>query len=101
MSVAIEAFHGTLTANVVTTVTTTAYHPAVEVMNVDGAAIIYATFDGSVPTVGGGAQLCIPAATGSAVVKFNLPWPVPTDTTVVIKMISAGTPTYHVAGVDA
>lgn len=101
LPITIEAFHGTLVAATVTTITFTAYHQAIEVSNVDGASAIYGTLSGVDPTVGGANTFFLPAAVSARTIRIPLPWPVPADTTVSVKLISAGTPVYHVVGVDA
>lgn len=89
--------HGTLTAATVATVTLT--YPAVcriralEVLNADGAADIYATIDGSEPaTAGSGTNTHrLPAVIGS------ITWNVPINSvTSVVKLLSASTPQYSV-----
>ncbi len=60
----------------------------------DGDAAIYVTTDGSTPTVGGSNCYPIPAAASSTVIDVrdsNL------SDAVVVKLISAGTPTYSVS----
>jgi hypothetical protein len=90
-----------LTASTVDTVTFTSTVGQIEVVNVDGAAAIYFTVDGSTPTVGGKGTFVVPAAIGSRTVRA-----VADTTTVtagqapgvskVVKLISSGTPTYIV-----
>jgi len=99
--------HGTLTANTVTTITLTArINPTtpgaaqtVEVMNVDGAAIIYflvlsaaQSSAGTVPTVAGNDCEILPAVPNAQIVNL----PTEGGDPVVVKMISAGTPRYTV-----
>ncbi len=66
---------------------------AVEVLS-DGAADIYATVDGSAPTVAGSHCYRVPAAAGATVIDVR-----DSDATdaVVVKLISAGTPVYSVS----
>ncbi len=63
---------------------------AVEILS-DGADDIYATTDGSTPTVTGTNCYRVPAAAGSTVIDVSDDDP--TDE-VVVKLISAGAPTY-------
>lgn len=85
--------HGTLVAATVDTVTFTGIDfNEVEVLNRNGAAEIYFTVDGTAPTVGGTNCYVLPAAITSAIVG------VPTTGATVVKLISAGTPTYSVSG---
>lgn len=66
---------------------------SVEVIT-DGAADIYVTVDGSVPTVAGTACWRVPAYPGASVIDVhdsNLTDPV------VVKLLSAGAPTYSVS----
>lgn len=66
---------------------------AVEILT-DGAADIYATVDGSVPSVGGTNCYRVPAAAGAAVIDVR-----DSDSTdvVVVKLISSGAPVYSVS----
>lgn len=57
----------------------------------DGAAAVYATVDGSAPTVGGGNCYYLPAVAGSKEIHP------PTSGGTVVKLISSGTPTVGVA----
>lgn len=65
----------------------------VEVLS-DGAADMYVTTNGSVPTVGGSHCYRVPALAGATVIDVR-----DSDATdeVVVKLISAGTPTYSVS----
>lgn len=93
----------TLAADVVDTVTFAVGDPgtpgwarvpnAVELIT-DGAADIYLTVDGSTPVVAGTRSWRMPAYPGSVVVDVRDA--TPTDP-VVVKLISAGTPTYSVS----
>lgn len=84
------AKHATLVANTVDTVTLgssdvdTAY-----VVNIDGAAIIYATGDGTAPTVAGDDIPVVISATAGAYAVVDV-------TGSAVKLISAGTPKYAV-----
>jgi hypothetical protein len=84
------AKHATLTANTVDTVTLPVEATLVEVLNRDGAAEIYFTVDGSVPTVGGDDTQVLPASVGG--LEFGSPQIAQT----VVKLISSGTPKYTV-----
>jgi hypothetical protein len=85
--------HVTLVAATVTTVTLDKDYNQVEVLNVDGAAAVYFTTNGSTPAVGANGSNVIPAAIGSLTV---LPG---TTGNTVVKLISAGTPTVSVRGI--
>lgn len=63
----------------------------VEVMNVSGAAAIYFSVDGSVPTVSGAKTYHLPSTASSLTVN------VAGGGETVVKLISAGTPTYDVS----
>lgn len=86
--------HFTLTANTVQTVTFTENFGRIEVLNVDGAAAVYVSNDGTDPTVAGTGYNVLPAVIGSV----ELP-----DATAgivtVVKLISAGTPKVSVRGI--
>lgn len=93
--------HATLVASTVTTLTLdlvdpvadlasfeTPAGPRVEVLNVDGAAEVYFTTDGTTePTVGGNGCHVLPAAIGAVEVADRT-----AGATSVIKLISSGTP---------
>lgn len=78
--------HITLTANTVSTVTLAVDASIVEIVNIDGAAVVYATVDGSTPAVGGEGAWVLPAAICSRELKPR------TAGRTVVKLISAGTP---------
>lgn len=90
------ASHGTLTANVVTTVTLTHVSEKVSVVNRSGAAEIYfnvytvgaAPAD---PTVGGDDCYVLPATSSVYDVSVG-------SASVTVKLISSGTPTFSVLG---
>lgn len=65
----------------------------VEVLNIDGAASLYFTVDGSDPMVGGDCYFLPPLVCARTV---SAPSYQPTT----VKLISAGTPTYSVARVS-
>lgn len=77
--------HATLVANTVTTLTFAAREDHVEVLNVDGAAAVYFTVDGSTPSIGGTGSHVLPAAIGS----FDVAVP---SIVTTVKLISSGTP---------
>lgn len=93
-----------LSASTVDTVTFTNTIGSVEVINVDGAAAISFTVDGSTPTAGGKGTYLIPAAIGSRKVRMqaNATGTAGSNPTLskVVKLISAGTPTYAVQEAD-
>lgn len=60
----------------------------------DGAADIYVTVDGSTPTIAGNNCWRVPALPGASIIDVTDSNP--TDA-VVVKLISAGTPTYSVS----
>jgi hypothetical protein len=85
---------GTLVANTVTTVTLDGDFDAVDVTNVDGAAAIYIRLGGTAPAVGGGDENYGLPATAFLTRRIPSVESGPT----VVKLISAGTPIYTVAG---
>lgn len=86
----IGAHNITLSASTVDTVTFTDDVSSVEVINLDGAAAIYYTIDGSTPTVAGANTFVLPATISSAVHGT------PGSAATVVKLISSGTPKYSV-----
>jgi hypothetical protein len=89
----IEDFNGSLVAATVTTVTFVDAHVGVRITNVSGSAPIVYTVDGSTPAEGTSPELA-----GVAGEKVDLPF----DSTIlaVVKLLSTGTPTYSVEGLD-
>lgn len=86
----------TLTANVVDTVTLDADYTAVEILNRDGTAEIYATTDGGpTPTINGDNCDVLPAVIGALTLDATA-----YGTATVVKLISAGTPAYTVKGLS-
>ena len=76
--------HVTLTAATVETVNVdNQYFSNVEVVNVNGAAAVYFTTDGTTPTIGGDGSHVLPAAICGVVVKSAI-------TPIVVKLISSG-----------
>lgn len=87
-----DSRHVTLTADTVATVTLDRQYGAVEVVNVDGAAAVYFTVDGSSPTVAGDGTIVLPAAVSGVEI------PPGSDSPTVVKLISEGTPQVAVRG---
>lgn len=86
--------HATLTANTVDTITLDGDYIAVEILNRNGAAEIYATVDTSAaPTVGGTGCDVLPAAIGSLTIDAS-----GYGTPTTVQLISSGTPAYTVKG---
>lgn len=88
------AAHGTLVANVVTTVTLTRDFQRVAVLNRNGLAEISFTVDGATPTMLGDDTYVLPAA--MAALEVAAP---SSDATTVVKLISTAATTYSVEGV--
>lgn len=84
--------HATLVASTVTTLTFNVDFNRVEVLNVDGAAEVYFTMDGTAPTVGGTGCHVLPAAIASCEAEPT------TSGATVVKLISSGTPKVSVRG---
>jgi hypothetical protein len=82
-----------LAAATVDRVTFEGNYERVEVLNRDGADEVYFTVDGADPTVAGDGTHVLPAQIGAVVV------PSPGRRSTVVRLISAGTPTYSVRGV--
>lgn len=86
------AYAKQLAANVVDSVTFTGTDLDEVEVTTNGAAAVYVTTDGTTPTVGGAGTWEIPAYGPSVrIIK------VPTAGATVVKLKSAGTPTYSVA----
>lgn len=83
--------HVTLVASTVSTVNLTTNAGRIEVVNVDGAAAVYFTTDGSDPTVAGDDTHVLPAAVSGVEVDDET-----AGTTSTVKLISSGTPTVSV-----
>lgn len=88
------AWSKALSAAAVDTVTFDQGVSAVRVFNDTGTAAIYFTVDGSTPTVAGAGMFRVPASPG-AYLEVGTQGGAATET---VKLISAGTPTYSVAG---
>lgn len=92
------AYAKTLTAATVDTVNVTASagqraSTRVRVVNLDGAAAIYFTLDGTAPTVGGAKTYELAAVAGAAqAISVDVK-----AVDVVVKLISSGTPKYSVS----
>lgn len=86
----------TLTAATVDIVNLGGWWDRVEIANVDGAAAIYVTVDGSTPTVGGANTYVLPAAIGTLVLKVRKP----ISSVAQVQLKSSGTPVYSVTGLD-
>lgn len=87
----------TLVANTVTTVTMDDDYDRIEVVSRDGAAEVWFTVDGATPTVDGNDQHLLPAAVGGLQVAAGSTNAAP-RTSVVVKLISSGTPKVYVRG---
>lgn len=85
--------HLTLPANTVVTVTFDTDFNEVEVVNVDGIALVYFTVDRSTPAIGGTGSHVLPAAIGGLTVKPG------TTGATIVKLISPGTPAVSVRGI--
>jgi hypothetical protein len=92
-TVTVESFDGTLVGAAISTITFVKPHVAVRITNVSGSSAINYTVDGSAPTATTAPVL--PAVAGAQVL-------IPFDETelVVVKLLSASTPTYSVDGLD-
>lgn len=95
---AIKAYHSTLAAATVDTVTLDAWGKYLLVINKSTADYIYVTTDGSAPTVEGANTYCV--SPGQSKVLFNEgvePEPaLALSGSTVVKLISSGTPKYGV-----
>jgi hypothetical protein len=89
----VEAFGGALVAATVSTVTFTKVHAGISITNVGGSAAINYTLDGSTPAAGTAPVL-------DAVVGAHVIIPFDAEDLVVVKLLSTGTPTYNVVGLD-
>lgn len=85
--------HLTLAANTAATVTFDTNYGWVEVLNVDGADLIYVSTTGADPVVSGTGFHVVPAALGAALEVQDQ-----TVGNTVVKVISAGTPRVSVRG---
>jgi hypothetical protein len=89
----IEAFDGVLVASTAHAVTFVSPHVGVRIENVSGSSPIFYTLDGSTPAVGTSPEIAAVAGAAEVVALDN-------DILVVVTLISAGTPTYSVVGLD-
>lgn len=92
---AVGVYEKTLVADTADTVTFSDWPETIEVLS-DGDAAIYVRVDGTAPAVGGGDSWYIPAGG-----MFSRTIPIHEDNAaheggLVVKLISAGTPTYSV-----
>lgn len=85
--------HFTLVAGTVKTFTLNEDFSEVEVTNVDGAAAVYFTVDGSTPVVAGDGSYVLPAAIGFLRLAPR------TAGVTIVKAVSAGAPQVSVMGV--
>lgn len=87
-------YHGQLEADTIDTITLASGPSVYEILATDASARIDYTTDGSDPVVGGSPTgRCIPPTYAVDIVY------VPSDGSGVIKLISAGTPTYSIEAV--
>lgn len=82
-------------ANTVDTVTLQPYIGTIEIIS-DGAAALYVTLNGVVPTVAGNTSYVLPAVACQR--EFTLPASVSPSQAIVVRLISAGIVTYSVLG---
>jgi hypothetical protein len=89
--------NGTLVANTQATVTIDEGYPYVDVCNVDGAAVMVFTVDGTTAdtTATADNMFTLPAAISSFRVRVNA------NQAVTVKLKSTGTPRYSVTGIAA
>jgi hypothetical protein len=92
-----RAYHGTLTASTVDTVTLSRSYARVEVINRGGTNEIFFTTDGSVPTVLGDNCFVVTNQAGASDIRPNFTG---VQNQCVVKLISTGAMTYSVIGVD-
>lgn len=88
-----RAYHGTLTASAVDTVTLSRAGAAVKIINRGGTNEIYYTLDGTAPTVGGDDCFVVPNQAGASDTRVNTQG---ASNTCVVKLISSGAMTYSV-----
>jgi hypothetical protein len=89
----IEEFNGTLVANTVDTITFVNSHAGVKITSISGSAVIQYTVDGSTPAAGTSPELAAIAG-ASAIIPFD------GEDLAVVKLLSTGTPTIAVEGLD-
>lgn len=89
--------HATLAADTVTTLTFLTDYARIEVANVDGAALVYFTVDGTTPGIAATGSQVLPAAIGAVELSPRIQG-APHSGPTVVKLISAGTPKVSVRG---
>lgn len=90
-----DSEHATLVADTVKTITLDGDYQSLEVVNVDGAAIVYFTVNqDDDPEVEGDGTIVLPAA----IAGFEMHGEVAGSGSTVVKLISAGTPKIAVRG---
>ena len=92
------AYHSTLTANTVETVTLEAWSRYLLIVNLSATHPIYVTTDGTVPTVEGDDTYCVPPSTSKQLFNEGVePEPaLGVSGSTVVKLISSSTPDYGV-----
>lgn len=95
MGETIEAFDGVLIGSAVTTITFVGTYLGVEIESVSGTTAIFYTADGSAPSTTTSAEIAAVAGKTARVI-FDAAVAAP-----VVKLLSSGTPTYSVIGLDA
>lgn len=86
--------HATLTAGTVTTITLDDPARRVEIINVDGAAAVYVTVDGSTPAVAAAGCWVLPGSINRMVLG-----PATGGGIKIVKLISSGTPAVSVGAI--
>lgn len=92
----VGAYAKTLKAETVDTVTVKSPSAFIELIT-DGSALIYFTLDGTAPTVGGANCYVLPAAASVREIRTRASELANASGDLEVKLISAGTPEYHVA----
>lgn len=95
---AFKTYHSTLVADTADTVSLEAWTRYVLVINKSATDFMYATTDGSTPTVEGDDTYCIPPSTSKMLFNEGVE-PMPAlglSAGTVVKLISSGTPDYGV-----
>lgn len=87
--------HGTLAANATASVLIAGVPDSIEVTNRSTTEIFF-TIDGTNPQVAAAGTFCLPAAIGATkVITVSADWPA-TPSSIRVKLISTGTPSYSV-----